>query len=273
AVLVGRAAEMPVGRRALIDRPVEFERAADVCRSEPEQLGQNFLELFLLDLACAVGINQHRHRVSDADSIGDLDRAALGDAGSYKILGKIARSIGCRTVDLGRILSGERTTTVGRVATVRVDDDLTAGKTTITVRSADHEVAGRVDQEVGWLLRHPSLRERGLHGVRDHLLDQAGRIFLAVAALRIVLRRYHDLGTADWFTVDVTNGDLALRIGLQVVELAGTALFRQNLEDLVREIDRRRHEGVLLVDLALSAGKAEHHALVAGTFFFSALLL
>jgi hypothetical protein len=83
-----------------------------------------------------VGIDQHRHRVSDADSIGDLDRAALGDAGSDNILGKIARSIGCRTVNLGRILSGERAATVGRVATVRVDDDLAAGKTTIAVRSS-----------------------------------------------------------------------------------------------------------------------------------------
>ena len=41
----------------------------------------------------------------------------------------------------------------------------------------------------------------------------------------------------------------------------------------MREIDRRRHERILLVDLALGAGEAEHHALVAGAFFLAALFL
>ena len=41
----------------------------------------------------------------------------------------------------------------------------------------------------------------------------------------------------------------------------------------MREVDRRRHERVLLVDFALGAGEAEHHALVAGAFFFAALFL
>jgi hypothetical protein len=41
----------------------------------------------------------------------------------------------------------------------------------------------------------------------------------------------------------------------------------------VCEVDRRRHERALLVDLALGAGVAEHHALVAGAFLFLALLL
>ena len=45
------------------------------------------------------------------------------------------------------------------------------------------------------------------------------------------------------------------------------------LQDLVREEDRRRHERALLVDLALGAGEAEHHALVAGAFLLAALLL
>ena len=36
----------------------------------------------------------------------------------------------------------------------------------------------------------------------------------------------------------------------------------------MREIDRRRHERALLVDLALGAGVTEHHALVARAFLF-----
>ena len=44
------------------------------------------------------------------------------------------------------------------------------------------------------------------------------------------------------------------------------------LQDLVGEVDRRRHVGALLVDLAFGAGEAEHHALVAGALFLAALL-
>ena len=41
----------------------------------------------------------------------------------------------------------------------------------------------------------------------------------------------------------------------------------------MREENRRRHERVLLVDFALGAGVAEHHALVARAFLLVALLL
>ena len=60
-----------------------------------------------------------------------------------------------------------------------------------------------------------------------------------------------------------------LASGCRSNSCAGAALVRQHLENLVREIDRRRHERVFLVDLALGAGEAEHHALVAGAFFSS----
>ena len=39
----------------------------------------------------------------------------------------------------------------------------------------------------------------------------------------------------------------------------------------MREVDRRRHERAFLVDLALGAGEAEHHALVAGALLFAVL--
>ena len=47
--------------------------------------------------------------------------------------------VGSRSVDLGVILSGESTSTVGTPAAVGVDDDLTTGKTGVTLRAADDE--------------------------------------------------------------------------------------------------------------------------------------
>ncbi len=123
------------------------------------------------------------------------------------------------------------------------------------------------------LLRHPALGQRGSDRVADQVLDHAGRVFLAVAGVRIVLGGHHDLGAADRLAVDILDGDLALGVGLQVEDLPGTTLVGQHLEDLVGEEDRGRHERALLVDLALGAGEAEHHALVAGAFLLAAFLL
>ena len=85
--------------------------------------------------------------------------------------------------------------------------------------------------------------------------------------------RDHDLGAADRLAVDILHRDLALGVGLQIEQLLGFALVGEHFQDLVREIDRRRHERVFLVDLALGAGEAEHHALVAGAFLLGAFLL
>src|SRR3546814_13813636 len=64
----------------------------------------------------------------------------------------IARGVSGRTVDLRRILAGERAATMTRPAAVGVDDDLATGQTAIADRAADHEVAGRVDVELGLLV-------------------------------------------------------------------------------------------------------------------------
>src|SRR3954452_18759577 len=54
AVLFRGAAEVAVGRRAAVDRPVQLQRAADVGRRQPEDLRQHLGELALVDLAGAV---------------------------------------------------------------------------------------------------------------------------------------------------------------------------------------------------------------------------
>ena len=118
-------------------------------------------------------------------------------------------------------------------------------------RATDDEVAGRVDEEVRRLLRHPAIRQRRRHCVCDQTLDHSGIVFFAVAGLSIVLGRDHHLGAADRFAVNILHGHLALGIRLEVEQLPGTALLRHHLQNLVCEINRRRHERALLVDLAL----------------------
>ena len=121
------------------------------------------------------------------------------------------------------------------------------------------------------LLRHPALRAAPLTASR-HVLDQAGRVLLAVAALLVGAGcETTTLVHADRLAVVVLHGDLALGVGPStVVQLAVAALPRSAPQDLVREEDRRRHQGPSR-RFALVAGVAEHDALVAGALFLAAL--
>ena len=88
-----------------------------------------------------------------------------------------------------------------------------------------------------------------------------------------MLRGDNDFRATDRLAVDVADRDLALGVWLQIVQLARAAFLRKDFQDLVREVDRRRHERILFVHFALGAGEAEHHALVACAFFLAAFFL
>src|SRR5437870_5469842 len=77
AVLFRCAAKMAISRCPFVDRPVELERTANICRRQTKQLRQDLFELFLLDLARAVRVDQDGHRVGNADRVRDLDGAAF----------------------------------------------------------------------------------------------------------------------------------------------------------------------------------------------------
>ena len=60
-------------------------------------------------------------------------------------LGDPASEICSRSIDLAVVLAGESTTSVGTPATVGIDDDLAAGQTGVTLRTANDEETGRLD--------------------------------------------------------------------------------------------------------------------------------
>ncbi len=77
-----------------------------------------------------------------------------------------------------------------------------------------------------------------------------------------MLRRQDDLRRRHRLAIDIFDRHLALRIGpeLRGVALPEPAFARQSLENLMRIIDRRRHQLG-----GLATGIAEHDALIAGT--------
>ena len=141
------AAEVAVRGGLRVDRPAQVEVAQDRCRAEVEVLvGSSSSIRVDRDLArCRSVSHGDRDRVRDADRVGDLHLAAVGEPGRDDVLGHVAGRVGGRAVDLRRILARERAAAVTGRAAVGVDDDLAAGQAGVAHRAADHELAGRVD--------------------------------------------------------------------------------------------------------------------------------
>ena len=120
---------------------------------------------------------------------------------------------------------------------------LRPGQARVADRAADHEAAGRVDEEVlaqlGGVVE--VLREDRL----DHVLPQVlGDQLLGSLA---VLRGDQELFDLDRPAVHVADGDLGLAVGAQVVQRAGLSNRGEALGQAVREGDRQRHQRVRLV--------------------------
>lgn len=113
----------------------------DDTRTEIPVVADDVDELRVRLLASAVGINENRQRLSDADGVGELDKATAGKATSDEGLGDPASSVSRRAIDLGEVLAGEGATTVGTPATIGVDDDFTASQAGITLRTTDNEAS------------------------------------------------------------------------------------------------------------------------------------
>src|SRR2546421_9854211 len=145
---LGGATEMAVGRGRTENRIAQIECLDDARRREIEHLADGGLERFLRHRARAERVYHDGHRLGDADRIGDLHLAALGETRGDDVLCHPTHRVRRGAVHLGRILAAERAAAMPRHAAVAVDDDLASGQTGVTLRAADHETAGRIDQDV-----------------------------------------------------------------------------------------------------------------------------
>lgn len=141
-VLVG--AEVAVLGRLQVDGPCEVELLDDDTRAHVKVVADDLDELIRGLGGGAVGVDKYGQGLGDTDGVRQLDQGAAGKAGGDQGLGDPAGQVGGGTVDLGEVLAGEGTTTVGAPATVGVNNDLTAGQTGVTLGAAD-------DEEARWL--------------------------------------------------------------------------------------------------------------------------
>src|SRR5688572_23276518 len=184
-------------------------------------------KLLVGELAGALGGHHDAGRLRDPDGVRNLYQALRGETRCDDVLRDVARRIGGRTVDLGRILSGERAAPVRRRAAVGVDDDLAAGETAVALGAADFELSGRIDQIVDFSL-YQVPRQYRLDDLLDHrLLD------LRVREAPLVLGREHHGVDGVRLAVRVPDGDLRLGVGPQPRQPPVAPHFRLALDQAV----------------------------------------
>src|SRR5207342_2135097 len=181
------AAEVAVARGHLVHRVDQVEHLDDAVRAQVEVLADQLLDLVVGDLAGAEGGDRDRGRLGDADRVGHLHFALVGQARGDDVLGHVTRGVRGGTIDLRRVLAGERAATVAGHAAVGVDDDLAAGQAGVAHRAADHELAGRVDQQPVAVRGDV---EVGEDRVDDVLLDVLVQLGVEVDALGVLGGQY-----------------------------------------------------------------------------------
>ncbi len=259
------AAEVPVRGRLRKDRPPQLEVLQDGTRTQVEMLADELLEPIDGNARGVERLHRDRDRMCDSDRVRDVDFASIREPRRDQVLRHVACRIGRRAIDLGRILAGERSAPMTRRATVGVDDDLATRQPSVAHRPAQHELAGRVDEDEVTVVHQPLLvvqvgrKDRVQDAFDDVRLDQV----LRRDPVGVLRRDEHALdlnGPLPPILVDlVADRHLRLAVRPQVRELACLAHLREPLADLVREHDRKGHQLVRLVRRV-----PEHHALVAG---------
>lgn len=141
----GLVGEVTVLGGAVVDGVGKVELLNDDTGPHVEVVADDLDELIRGLVRGAVGLNEEGEGLGDTNGVRELDEGTAGEAGLEEGLGDPAGQVGGRAVDLGVVLAGEGTTTVGTPATVGVDDDLTASQTGVTLGTTDDEEARGLD--------------------------------------------------------------------------------------------------------------------------------
>ena len=136
-----RVTEVTVRRSLKVLRLLETERLDNETRAEVEVLADDLDKLLIRLLARAVSVDVDGEGLSNTNGVRELNKGTAREASRHERLGDPAGGVGSRTVDLRPVLAGEGTTTVRTPTTVGVNDDLTAGETSITLGTTNDEAS------------------------------------------------------------------------------------------------------------------------------------
>jgi len=243
----------------------------------------------------SVGLDKDTQWLGDTNGVRELDTRTFTESGLDDGLCHPTASVGGGSIDLGGILSGEGTSSVGTPSSVGVNDDLTSGEAGISLGSSNDEFSRGVDVEVaGFTIVDGKGGFTGLEldafegGLDDILVDEfvhflhgGSDLFIALVLATVVLSGlfFGTLGLeglgvlgGDDNGVDldgsdgsigvllVLDGDLGLSIGTQPPKGTILSHIGQFLSELGGHHVGQRHELFGFV-----TGVTKHNTLITGT--------
>ena len=136
---------MPTSSRLAEDWTLKFQVFDNALSRQWVLLTNDVADDRIIDLPGSLSVNVNTDWIGNTNRVSQLNFATLGQSGGDDVFGNVTRHIGRTTIDFGRVFTAECSATVASPATVSVDDDLSTGQTTVTVRATDLELAGWVD--------------------------------------------------------------------------------------------------------------------------------
>lgn len=214
----------------------------------------------------SVGVDEDGEGLSNTNGVGNLDEDTVAESSGDKGLGNPAAGVGTGAVDLGGVLSGESTTTMGSPTSVGVNDDLPASQTGITHGSTNNEGTRGVDVVNGFIVEEVG----GDDLVDDFLLDGVDNFLVGMSG--VVLggddNGVDSLGDSLARVIMlVLNGDLGLGVRAKPLDdLLLTALDEASAQLGGEDVG----EGHQL--LGFVRGITEHVSLISSSDFLGGLL-
>jgi hypothetical protein len=255
--------------RLLVDGTLQVEFLDDGTRSEAEVVPHNSGDILVFEafLVGSEGLNMDGEGIGQSNSIGNLHNNSVAELVSHQRLGDVSSVVSSGSVDLGRVLSREGTTSVGSPASIGIDDDLSSSETGISSGASLDEGARGVDHVLG-VGEHVSRAD-----LLDHLLDEGVLDGLVVDSFvmlsgdqHVVNRNGDDLASL----LSVLNDNLGFAVGPQPGDLSRVSLLSHGLGDLVGEVVRVGEQGF---SVPLVGGISEHQSLVSSSKVVVLLLL
>ena len=263
---------MSVGRSVLVEASATFLRQVpeiegfdDRSWAQIKVLLHQRSESVVRKLTGPKGFHQNGNGFGHTNGVAELHFSAFSQSCRHKAFGDITRCIGCRTVHFGGVFTGESAATVAGITAIGVDDDLAAGETGISLRSAHHKFARGIHQIFGHFpvrfqgeIRCGWFHDMGPEVFGDPLADSL--LIADTGDLFSVLRGNQDGVDRHRLVVFINNTHLGLAVRQQVLESAVVAHFREASRQAVGQADGQGHQLRCLI-----ARVAKHDSLITGT--------
>mmetsp|Transcript_19153 Transcript_19153/g.26954 ORF Transcript_19153/g.26954 Transcript_19153/m.26954 type:complete len:220 (+) Transcript_19153:509-1168(+) len=206
-------------------------------------------------------------RISNTNCVRHLDETSVAKFSSNKGLCNPTSSVCSGAINLGRILTGESSTTVCTPSTVSVNNNFTASKTSITVRPSDDEASGRVEDDLGLrvheLVWHNLINDLSLEVLFDILVANGLVVLGRDKDSMDSLRNHFSL-----LALNILNDDLSLSIRTHPLEDALLSHIGKALSKLGCKHVCKRHESLFV----LISSVTEHMSLVSSSNFIIILV-